>query len=73
MRIHDNLYLKEKRYKNPKESHKYLLKILSKLNLKKKNYKVLDIGCSNGELIYNLEKKFKYLKITGVDIKKKIN
>ncbi len=72
MRIHDNLYLKEKRYKNPKESHKYLLKILSKLNLKKKNYKVLDIGCSNGELIYNLEKKFKYLKITGVDIKKKL-
>ena len=33
---------------------------------------MLDIGCSNGELIYNLEKKFNYFEITGVDIKKKL-
>ena len=62
MRIHDNLYLNEKRYKNPKESHKYLLKILKKTILKTKNYRILDIGCSNGELIYNLEKNSIILK-----------
>ena len=72
MRIHDNLYLNEKRYKNPKESHKYLLKILNKTILKTKNYRILDIGCSNGELIYNLEKKFHNFKITGVDIRSEL-
>lgn len=72
MRTHDNLYLKESRYNNPKESHKYLIKILKKENLKNKIYKVLDIGCSNGELINILEKNFKNFRITGIDIKESL-
>ena len=55
-RLHDKLYLKSNRYKKPKESSKMLLRILKqKKNLKKKQIKILDIGCANGELIYFLK------------------
>jgi cyclopropane fatty-acyl-phospholipid synthase-like methyltransferase len=67
MRLHDEIYLKSNRYNNPKESHKLLAKILKKRLKTKKNYNLLDIGCSNGELIYYLAKKFKNLKFTGID------
>ena len=70
VRLHDSLYLKENRYKNPKECFKYLIRILNRKVKKNKKYELIDIGCSNGELIYNLEKNFKNFKITGLDIKK---
>jgi SAM-dependent methyltransferase len=68
MRLHDKIYLKENRYLKPKDSFKFLVKILKKQTTKKE-YSILDLGCSNGELIYQLEKHFKNFKITGYDIR----
>tara|TARA_B100000427_G_C15457506_1_gene572520 strand:+ start:530 stop:1234 length:705 start_codon:yes stop_codon:yes gene_type:complete len=70
LRLHDKFYLKENRYKNPKDSFKFILKVLDKDINKRKIYKVLDIGCSAGELIYQLEKKYNNLEIVGCDVRK---
>ena len=70
VRIHDAIYLKENRYKQPKESFKFFFNILKKKINSNKQYDVLDIGCANGELIYSLEKKFKNFHLTGLDIRK---
>ena len=69
-RIHDNLYLQEKRYEKTKESFYHLLNILKKQKIS--NPKILDIGCANGELIYNLDKELSYSNITGYDIHTKL-
>tara|TARA_B100000029_G_scaffold509528_1_gene598955 strand:- start:1794 stop:2495 length:702 start_codon:yes stop_codon:yes gene_type:complete len=68
-RLHDKIYLKENKYNNPKESFKLLIKILKK-RYKNKNFKLLDVGCANGELLYNLKKNFKKAELTGIDINK---
>lgn len=68
-RLHDVLYLKENRYKKTKESFKYLIDLLKKRIDKNKKYSLIDVGCSNGELIYQLEKNFKNLDITGLDVR----
>ena len=68
-RLHDSLYLKENRYEKTKDSFKFLIKLLKKKIKKNKTYSLIDIGCANGELIYQLEKKFKNLQITGLDIR----
>jgi ubiquinone/menaquinone biosynthesis C-methylase UbiE len=70
VRLHDTLYLKENRYKKPKECFKMLIRLLKKKINKKIKYKLIDIGCANGELIFNLEKNFKNVEITGLDIRK---
>ena len=64
----DNLiYEKKNRYKRPKENFKKLVQLLK--NIKKKNdLKLLDVGCSNGELLYNLKKNFKKISLYGIDI-----
>ena len=62
-RLHDEIYLKESRYDNPKDSFKFLIKILKKNIDPKKIYDVLDIGCANGELLFQLNKNFKNLKL----------
>ena len=56
IRTHDKLYLNESRYENTKESFKYLVKLIQKDTKKTKKYTLLDVGCSNGELIYLLKK-----------------
>ncbi len=63
-RLHDEFYLKENRYDDPKEAFKMLYKELKK----KKFNNLLDVGCANGELIYFLEKNFPSVEFTGVDI-----
>ena len=70
IRLHDKLYLKSNRYKKPKESFKLLYKILKKKLSKKKNYNLIDIGCSNGELLFYLHQKFNNVKFYGVDVMK---
>ena len=70
IRIHDKLYLKENRYKNTKESFKLLIKILKNKIKKFEKYTLLDVGCANGELIYNLEKEFSNIEFTGLDVRK---
>lgn len=69
-RLHDEIYLKESRYDNPKDSFKFLIKILKKNIDPKKIYDVLDIGCANGELLFQLNKNFKNLKLSGYEIRK---
>jgi len=70
IRLHDKLYLKENRYKNTKDSFKLLIKILKTKLKKQKKYNLLDVGCANGELIYNLEKNFQNIEFTGLDVRK---
>ena len=70
IRSHDNLYLKENRYENPKDNFLLLVKLLKNEIKKNKNYTLLDVGCANGELLYLLRKKFKNVKLSGLDIRK---
>lgn len=72
LKIHNKFYLKENRYKKPKESFKFLINLLTRFTKKNKKYQLLDIGCANGELIFNLEKKFKNFEIKGTDIDKEL-
>ena len=67
----NHVYMKNKRYLKPKEIFTYLIKILKNENLKK-NLSVIDIGCANGELLFNLHKNFKSLNFTGVDVDEKL-
>ena len=62
---------KKNRYIKPKEIFTYLIKILKKEKLKK-NLSLVDIGCSNGELLYNLHKNFKNIIFTGIDVDRKL-
>ena len=68
-RLHDILYLKENRYKNPKENFKFVMKLIKQRINKNKKYKLLDIGCANGELLWNLNRQFKNLDLYGLDIR----
>ena len=69
-RLHDTFYLNENGYKKTKDSFKFLIQILRKNILKNSKKSLADIGCANGELIYNIKKNFKNLDITGFDIRK---
>jgi len=45
------------------------MKLLSQRISKNKNYKLIDIGCANGELLWNLKRKFKNLDFYGLDVR----
>jgi len=54
-----------------KPTRHYIIKVLS--NYKNKDeLKVLDLGCGTGELIGELTKEFKNIKITGLDFSEKM-
>lgn len=63
-RLHDEFYMKENRYEDPKEAYKVLLKELNK----KKFKSLMDVGCANGELLYFLNQKLKNVDFTGIDV-----
>ena len=63
-RLHDEFYMKENRYEEPKEAYKVLLKELNK----KKFKSLMDVGCANGELLYFLNQKLKNVNFTGIDV-----
>ena len=63
-RLHDTFYKNEKRFSNPKQSFIELLKILKV----KSSDSILDVGCANGELLYNLNKKYKNNKLSGFEL-----
>ena len=68
-RLHDEIYLKSNRYKKPKESFKLLYKILKKKLSNNKNYRLLDVGCANGELLFFLHQKFSNIEFCGIDVR----
>ena len=63
-RLHDTFYKNEKRFSNPKQSFIELFKIL-KVNPKDT---ILDVGCANGELLYNIRKKYRENKLSGFEL-----
>jgi len=63
-RLHDSFYKNEKRFSNPKLSFIELFKILKI----KSNDSILDVGCANGELLYNLKKKYRDNKLSGFEL-----
>jgi len=70
--FYNNLvYQKKNRYLKPKENFKFLIKILKK-NKITDNSKIIDVGCSNGELLFNIKKEFKNCHLTGVDVDKNL-
>ncbi len=69
VRTHDKIYLTTNRYNKPKKAFEFLYKILKKKLSIKKRYKVLDVGCSNGELLFFLNKKFRNFDFHGVDLR----
>ena len=72
MRLHDKIYLKSNLYKKPKESVKFLQKILNKRLSSRSTLGKRGIGCANGELLYFLKKYNKNFNLTGVDIKQNL-
>ena len=69
--FNNQIYEKRSRYLKPKENFKVLIKILKKDEIKI-NSEVIDVGCSNGELLFNLKKNFKKYKLTGIDVDKNL-
>jgi 2-polyprenyl-3-methyl-5-hydroxy-6-metoxy-1,4-benzoquinol methylase len=63
----NDIYLKKKRYFKPKDNFKKLIQLL-KSDKPKKNAKLIDIGCANGELLFNIQKVFKNFELCGVDV-----
>lgn len=59
-------YLSFKNYKVFKEVHKFYIEELSK-KLGNKKYNLLDVGCANGQLLFQIIKKFPNLKCFGTD------
>ena len=66
----NKIYNAKNRYKKPKEIFQFLVKKL-KIDKVKKNSSLIDIGCSNGELLFNLSKNFNF-KLTGIDVDKNL-
>lgn len=63
-RLHDSFYKNENRFSKPKQSFLQLLKILKI----KQKIKILDVGSANGELLYNLNKKFPNCELSGYEL-----
>ena len=65
------MYTKKDRYIKPKEIFINLIKILKKEKLNKTK-SLIDIGCASGELLFNLNRNFENLNLTGLDVDKKL-
>ena len=63
-RLHDSFYKEEERFEKPKLSFIELFKILKT----KPSDLILDVGCANGELLFNLSKKYKNNQLYGFEI-----
>ena len=63
----DVLYLKENRYKKPKEITKLLTNKITKIHKKKRIFDIADIGCAAGEFLYYLKNNLNYVNFYGFD------
>jgi hypothetical protein len=55
IRTHDKLYLKENRYKKPKEIFKFIYNLIKKSNHNKNKKVITDFGCAAGEFLFFLK------------------
>ena len=60
-------YLKDDRYKNPKEVHKFILERIKELYKNDSKIKACDLGCGNGDLLYLIKQNFPYWDLAGYD------
>tara|TARA_B100000427_G_C15378209_1_gene537628 strand:+ start:48 stop:755 length:708 start_codon:yes stop_codon:yes gene_type:complete len=67
----NDIYSKKSRYLKPKENFLMLTELIKK-DKPKYNFSLLDVGCANGELLFNLNKKFKSANLTGIDVDEKL-
>ena len=67
----NEIYIKRSKYFKPKENFAKLIKLISK-DSPKLNFSLLDVGCANGELLFNLQKEFKQANLTGIDVDQKV-
>ena len=64
----DVLYLKENRYKKPKEITKLLTNKIIKIHKKKRIFDIADIGCAAGEFLYHIKNNLININFCGFDI-----
>tara|TARA_B100001964_G_scaffold39505_1_gene43085 strand:- start:676 stop:1416 length:741 start_codon:yes stop_codon:yes gene_type:complete len=67
-RTHDQLYLNEYRYDEPKETFKFLAQKAFMQEDKGKNLNICDVGCAAGEFLYYLRSILPNARLTGIDI-----
>ncbi len=67
----NSIYEKKNRYEKPKEIFSFLIRLLKNEKINK-NSSIIDVGCSNGELLFNIEKNFKKLNLVGIDVDSKL-
>jgi len=60
-------YTETDRYENPKEDFKTIASRLQNLLDTEQTYRVADLGCANGELLYLLNKTFPHWELHGYD------
>lgn len=60
-------YVKGDRYELLKEDHKYFIAKLKKTMDPSKKYSLCDVGCGNGEMVYQFKKAFPLWEYTGYD------
>ena len=65
------IFIQKSRYLTPKENFLKLVKLIRK-DKPKYNFSLLDVGCANGELLFNLHKQFKSTNLTGIDVDEKL-
>ena len=68
LRTADSLYLRENRYKRPKEIFKLLLKQIRKIHIKKNISYIADAGCAAGEFLYLLKNNLTGVNFDGFDV-----
>lgn len=60
-------YVSPERYEHPKEDFKAVVAELQALTDPERSYKLADIGCANGELLYFLHQAFPHWELHGFD------
>ena len=67
-RTHDNFYLEENRYNEPKELFKFVVNKAFAEGSGNSDFKIADFGCATGEFLFYLRHMFPSASLTGIDI-----
>lgn len=61
-------YLSTGRFDRPKETFKCVLRHLKRLAQPDRQYRLIDLGCANGEFLYLVKKEFPHWQLSGIDV-----